>query len=143
MAGFGNTFRKTLNDAIFRASAFTMPATIYVSLHTGTDPGPDGQAGNEVSGGSYARVAVTSNTTNWDAGTTADPSVIANATTITFPTATGSWGTVQSFGLWRHATDSAPADFIGGGALSAPQSISTTNTASFAVSAITHSFDSV
>jgi len=120
-----------------------MPATIYVSLHTG-DPGVDGQTANEVSGGSYARVAVTTTGgTNFSAATTADPSVTSNANSITFPQATASWGTVTHFGLWRSAAGVTAADFIGAAALTASQAIANTNTASFAAGALTHSFDSV
>lgn len=144
MPGFGNTFRKDLNNYIFRGTALPNAiTTLYVSLHTG-DPGPDGQAGNEVSGGSYARVSRAQGTTKWGAATTADPSVTASADdAITFPTASGSWGTVTHFGLWQNISGTATTNFIGGGALSAPQAIGTGNTASFAVGALTHSFDSV
>jgi len=142
MAGFGNTFRKTVNEAVFRGGSLPTLTTLYISLHTG-DPGPDGQTANEVSGNAYARVAVTSNTTNWGAATTADPSVIANLTAVTFPQATGSWGTVTHFGIWNHITNTAAANFVGATALTASQAIANTNTASFAAGALTHSFDSV
>jgi hypothetical protein len=57
-------------DAFFRAQAFTMPATIYVSLHTAACS--DSSTGTEVSGGSYARVAVTSGLTAWAGTQSAD-----------------------------------------------------------------------
>jgi hypothetical protein len=58
----------------------------------------------------YARVAVTNNTTNWVApGTTpAFGGAMDNGTAVTFPTSTGSWGTVTEFGVY---------DAIGGGNL--------------------------
>lgn len=142
MAGFGTTFMKTVNEAVFRGGSLPTLTTLYISLHTAS-PGVDGQTANEVSGGSYARAAVTSNTTNWGAATNADPSVIANATAITFVTATGSWGTVSHFGIWNHATNTAAANFVGATGLTASQAIASTNTASFAVGALTHSLDSV
>lgn len=142
MAGFGTTFMKSVNEAVFRGGSLPTLTTLYISLHTAS-PGVDGQTANEVSGGSYARVAVTSNTTNWGAATNADPSVIANATAITFPTASGSWGTVSHFGIWNHATNTAAENFVGATGLTASQSIASTNTASFAVGALTHSLDSV
>jgi hypothetical protein len=141
MAGYGTTFMKALNDLVFKGTAFTSPSGVmYLSLHT-ADPGIDGQTSNEVSGGSYARKVTAA--TDWNAGTNADPSVTTNATTLTFATATASWGTVTHFGLWRTLSGTATTDFIGRGALTASQTINNTNTASFAASAISHSFDSV
>lgn len=83
------------------------PTTTYVGLFT-TAPSTDASAsytGTEVSGGSYARVAVTSSS-GWSAisgGSTA-PSQISNAGTITFPTPTASWGTVVAIGIFDAAT---------------------------------------
>jgi hypothetical protein len=142
MSGFGNTFRQSLNQSVFRGAALPTLTNIYVSLHTG-DPGADGQTANEVSGGSYARYNSTANSTYWAAATAADPSTIANAQAFTFTTATGNWGTITHFGLWNHATNTAAANYIGGAALTASQVVNSGNTASFATGAIVHSFDSV
>ena len=46
----------------------------------------------EISGNNYARVAVTANSTNFPNATAAEPSVIQNATAITFPTPSADWG---------------------------------------------------
>jgi hypothetical protein len=144
--GLGNTFRKGLSDFIFRRAAFMgathTTTTFYISLHTG-DPGPDGQTSNEVSGNGYARVAVTlTSGAGFDATTTADPAVTQNTNVITFPTASGgNWGTVSYFGIWTHATNTAASDFVGRAQLTSNQTINDTNTASFAIGALTHSFD--
>lgn len=141
MAGYGTTFMKALNDQVFGKASFTNPnGVMYISLHT-ADPGIDGQTSNEVSGGSYARKLTAA--TDWNASTNADPAVTTNATTLTFATATANWGTVTHFGLWRTLSGTTAADFIGRGALTASQTINNTNTASFAASALSHSFDSV
>lgn len=143
MAGFGNTFKKDLQQFIFRGTslpnslATSLPVGLHVSLHTG-DPGVDGQTANEVSGGSYARVSKPQGTTDWTTATTANPSVISNATVVTFTTASGSWGLVTYFAIWQHATGTAITNFIGGQALTASQTIGTGNTASFAVNALVH-----
>ena len=50
-------------DALLRAQAIGTPATHYVGLFT-TCP-TDSTAGTEVTGGSYARVAVTAALANW------------------------------------------------------------------------------
>lgn len=99
-----------LIDAMFRGQAFTMPATIYVGLQTVACS--DSSAGTEVTGGSYARVAVTSSLANW-AGTQSAGSTTASSGTggqtsnnaaITFPAPTANWGTVVSFGLYDAST---------------------------------------
>lgn len=89
MSEMSNYLENALINVTLRATAFTAPTTIYVALYT-TDP-TDADTGTEVSGGSYARQSVTF----------AAPSngVSASSATITFPTATASWGTVTHIGL--------------------------------------------
>ena len=52
-----NYLENALINATLRDTTYTSPATVYVSLWT-TDP-TDAGSGTEVSGGSYARTAVT------------------------------------------------------------------------------------
>ena len=86
---------------IFRGTAFTAPSTLYISLFTvaPTDAG----GGTEVTGGSYARVAVTCNTGNW-AAPGATNGTTSNSNAITFPTATASWGNVVAIGIHDAST---------------------------------------
>ena len=141
MAGWGNTFRKALNDLVYKGSAFTSPnGVIYIGLHIG-DPGPDGQTANEVSGNGYQAKATAAS--DWNVGTLADPSVVTNANAITFATPTGSWGLVTYFSQWNHLTNRAPANFIGANALLVPVTVSSGVPLSFPPSSLAHSFDSV
>jgi hypothetical protein len=78
------------------------PATLYVALLL-TAPSSTG-GGTEVSGGGYARVAVTNNNTNWVGATSTTPSTSANGTTIAFPTASAAWGTPGWFGIYDAAS---------------------------------------
>lgn len=89
MSEMSNYLENALINGTIRGTTFTAPSTIYVALYT-TDP-TDADTGTEVSGGSYARQSVTF----------AAPSngVSASNATITFPTATASWGTVAYIGL--------------------------------------------
>ena len=73
----------------------TTPITPYLALFTVAPT--DSTAGTEVSGGSYARV---SSAGKWAAPASGSPSSVSNNATITFPTATGSWGTVVSVGIF-------------------------------------------
>lgn len=81
------------------------PATTYVALFTVAPTSDAGTGGTEVSGGSYARVAVTLSS-GWSAisggGTTAEQ--ISNSGVITFATPSANWGTVVAFGLYDAVT---------------------------------------
>lgn len=80
-------------------AAYTAPATVHFGLYTvaPTDAG----GGTEVTGGSYARVAVTNNATNFPAATAG---LKRNGTVITWPTASASWGTVVAVGVFDAAS---------------------------------------
>lgn len=84
-----------LFDLTLSGTAFSSPATGYLSLHTATLNSAG--VGTEASGGSYARKSVTLNTTNFPS---ASASAIALAVRQTFAAASGSWGTVSDMGLW-------------------------------------------
>lgn len=87
---------KKVLDHLWGKTTFTAPATTYFALFT-VMPTPTG-GGTEVSGGSYARVAVTNNTTNWPNATGSGPASKSNGTAITFPTPSADWGTVVGVG---------------------------------------------
>jgi hypothetical protein len=89
MAEMSNFLENALINATLRATTYTSPATVYVSLWT-SDP-TDAGSGTEVSGGSYARTSVTFGAPS--------NGVSTNSADVTFPTATGSWGTVGWIGL--------------------------------------------
>ena len=89
MAEMSNYLENALINVTLRATSYTTPTTVYVALYT-TDP-TDADIGTEVTGGSYARVAVTF----------AAPSggVTTNSADVTFPTCTLAWGTVTHIGI--------------------------------------------
>lgn len=84
---------------MFGGPDYVRPATVYIALYTAAPT--DAGGGTEVSGGSYARVAVTNNATNFPAASGGSKS---NGTAITFVTPTGSWGTVTHFGIFDAAS---------------------------------------
>ncbi len=65
----------------------------HVALWT-VAPSDDGTGGTEATGGSYARVAVAPNGTNWGSATPGAPSTIENLLEIAFVEATADWGTI-------------------------------------------------
>jgi hypothetical protein len=96
MSALSNYLENALINHILRNSAYTTPGTsVYVALYT-TDP-TDANSGSEVSGNNYSRVQVTA----WDAPSNG---ATANTSVITFPTASGSWGTVTHVGILDAAT---------------------------------------
>ncbi len=110
MAAKTNYLENKLIDWFLRGQTFTPPVTTYIGLFT-VAPSDTG-GGTEVTGGSYARVAVTSALANW-AGTQSAGSIAvssgAGGTTsnngaITFPAPTASWGQATHFGIFDAAT---------------------------------------
>lgn len=111
MSMFTNYFENKLIDLIFRGQAYTIPATLYIGLLTAAPT--DSAAGTEVTGGSYARVAVAGSLANW-AGTQSAGSTVASSGTsgttsnngiITFPAPTANWGVVTSWGIYDAASN--------------------------------------
>jgi hypothetical protein len=96
MAEMSNYLEVALLNATLNGTTYTAPATVYVSLWT-TDP-TDAGSGTEVSGGSYARTAVSFATASGTSGN------VLNDADVTFPTATASWGTVGWIGINDAAT---------------------------------------
>jgi hypothetical protein len=94
MAEMSNYLENALINATLRNTSYTSPATVYVGLYT-SDP-TDANTGTEVSGGSYARTAVTF-------GAPSD-GVSTNSAAVEFPQATGTWGTVGWIGLLDAST---------------------------------------
>lgn len=126
---FSDTVEGYLLDWLFTLAAPTAPTTIYVALST-ADPGEAGASIAEPSGSGYARVSSGVGTGNW----TRTAGSVANDNVITFPEASGSWGTLTYFALYSAVTGGT---FYGSGALTTSQAITTGQTASFPVSSLT------
>lgn len=86
--------RNAAFNAALRATAFTGPATVYMSLHT-AEPGLTGAS--EVTGNAYARTAIAFAAPVNGSG--------SSSAAVTFPAPTpAAWGTVTHFGLWDAAS---------------------------------------
>lgn len=137
---FSDYVENNLADFIFRGQSFSPPATIYVGLSTSACS--DSATGTEVSGGSYARVAVTSSLANWSgtqsAGSTSASSgtggQISNNAAINFPTPSAGWGTVTH---WFLSTASTSGNVIICAALTTSKTINSGDTVSFPAGALT------
>ena len=102
----GSTFENDLAKLIFQATAIAnladnaagSPLTqLFISLHT-ADPQAGNQTTNEITYGSYARVAVNRTSGGW----TVTTNVVNPAATISFPAGTS--GAVQSAGFFAVGT---------------------------------------
>jgi hypothetical protein len=94
MAEMSNYLENALINATLRNTTYTSPAIVYVGLFT-SDP-TDAGSGTEVSGGSYARTAVTFGAPS--------NGVSTNSAAVEFPQATGNWGTVGWIGIHDAST---------------------------------------
>ena len=134
-SGKSNNFSNKILDHIFGSTSYSQAATVYIGLWAASSLSATstGSTAGEVSGGAYARVAVTNNTTNWTP-TNSSSQQKQNGTAINFPTPTANWGTVGQVAI----LDAASAgNILYWGDLSSSQTINSGNTVSFAVNALT------
>lgn len=117
-------------DYNFGGTTYTVPTTLYFGLST-TAINIDGTGATEPSGGSYARVALTNNKTNWSV---ASNGIITNSTAITFPTSTASWGTITYVAIWDALT---VGNIWWYDALTPSRSVASSTTVLFAIGAVT------
>ena len=113
---------------VLRNTALTSPPAVFAGLFTvaptaGTPGSVPSTSGTEVSGGSYARVAVTFGAPSID--------ICTNTPTVVFPTATALWGTVVAVGIFDGSSN-----LLYFGTLSLAKIVDNGDTASFGVAAL-------
>jgi hypothetical protein len=120
MAAFSDFAENKIIDWFFRGQALgitggsagvgTGPTSLWIGLLTSAPT--DSTPGTEVTGGSYARVAVASSLVNW-AGTQAAASTTvstgssgttSNNASVTYPAPTANWGIVTHSAIYDAAT---------------------------------------
>ena len=99
-------------DHVLGTAAYTHPSTVYLGLSVASMS--DDASGTELSGNAYARQAMSF-------AAASGGSAATNAT-ITFPTATGSWGTIAYWSVWDAASS---GNMLIHGAFSASKAIGT------------------
>ncbi len=120
---FANDWENKILDHIFNKASYAAES-LYIGLST-ADPLDDGSGLAEPVGNGYARVSVPA--ANWDA---AVGGMIDNNADITFPTATGSWGTVTHACIFNAAS---AGTLKASGALALSKAIGSGDTPKFAV----------
>lgn len=128
MAGFTNYLEHAVLDHVFGGSAYTQP-TVWTGLWN-TAP-TDTSTTGEVSGSGYTRIR----STTWVAASSGQT---ANSTAIAFPTASGSWGTVEYFAL---CTSSAAGSVLAYSSLTASKTIASGDSVTFSTGAIVITLD--
>ncbi len=128
---FSNYLEAKILNHIVGKTSFTMP-TVYVGLST-ADPLDDASALAEPVGNGYARVATTGAT--WEAATAGAQQ---NAAAISFPEASGSWGTITHFALFDALSG---GNMLASGELSVSQAIASGQIFRFAIGALDITLD--
>jgi hypothetical protein len=145
MATLSNYLENQIIDWLIRGQAFVPPTTLYIGLMT--TAGSDVAPGVEVTGGSYARVAIPSSLVNWAATNAASSTAVSSGTSgttsnnipIVFPIPTANWGNVVEFGVFDAATN---GNLLWRAALEVPTSIFLGDTApTFANTALSFQLD--
>lgn len=140
-----NYAQNRIIDNLLRGQANAFPATFYIGLFTGAPTQAGG--GTEVSGGSYARVAVASSLVDWagtqGAGTTVASSgtsgATSNNTVLTYPAPTANWGTIVAEGFFDAPTG---GNMWIQGPLTTSKTVNSGDAApSYAVGALTYTLD--
>jgi hypothetical protein len=155
MAAFTDFAENKIIDWLFRGQAIGItgasagagsgPTSLFVGLLTGNPT--DSTGGTEVTGGSYARVAVSSALANW-AGTQGAATTVAssgatgttsNNAAITFPAPTANWGVITGFGIYDASTG---GNLLIYGALTTSKTVNNNDAApSFAAAALSFQID--
>lgn len=126
MSTASNYLENKLIDLLLRGQAYAPLSTLYFALFTAAPS--DSGGGTEVTGGSYARVAVTTSLANF-AGTQSAGSTVASTGTngqtsnngaVTFPAPTADWGVATHWGVFDSSTG---GNLLYHGALAAPKTI--------------------
>lgn len=143
MSAMSDYLENKMVDQLFRGQTAPTTSTLYVALLSAAPS--DSGGGTELTGGSYARVAVTSSLTNW-AGTQSAGSTTASSGTggqtsnniaITFPTPSATWGTATHFGIYDQATG---GNLLFHGQLSIAKTINESDTVTFPIGTLSVTF---
>jgi hypothetical protein len=127
MSSFGDYLEKELLDHVFGNAAYAAPATLYLALST-ADPLDDGSGLTEPGGGSYARLAVANNATNFPAATGTTPTTKSNGVQFDFVTATASWGVITHMAIMDAAVG---GNMLGHASLATSKTIDSGDTVNF------------
>ena len=127
---FVDTIEQALLDHFFADGVYTpeTAGTLDLALST-TTPTDAGANFTEPVGNGYAKVDIPIASMGAASGTA--PAEKSNSSALTFPQASGSWGTITHFGVMN-----AGGTVLAWGALTTPKAVASGDTASFAIGAL-------
>lgn len=96
MSAASNYLENKILDHVLTATAYTQPSTRYLALFTASTGLETNSPSAEISGGSYARQAVTF--------AAASSGSSATNATVTFPAASANWGTITHVAIMDAAS---------------------------------------
>jgi hypothetical protein len=141
MAGMSDYLEGEILNHIFRTSSFVKPSTIAIALVT--SPIVDSDTGSTIAevanSNGYARVVLNPSDSNWAAPVAGD-GVTSNSIAITFPQATGSWGTVSGVAILDSSTYGS-GNVLLFGTLAVSKTINNGDTFTFAISGLSITLD--
>jgi len=131
-SGFCTTWSDSILGELFGGTVLSAPATLYFGLCTSV--AADGTITGEPTIGvsNYARKSITNDTNLWN---TPSNGLVDNKAVITFATASGSWGTLDTFFISDSATLGS-THTIAFGTLTVEKTITDGDTPSFAAGAL-------
>lgn len=124
MGSISDFLENELLDHVMGVGAYTPSATMYLGLST-ADPLDDASGLGEVSGGSYARQSIAFNA--------AASRKVENTSLVTFPKATGAWGTITHWALFDALT---AGNMMAHGSLAVSKTVVSGNTPSVAANEV-------
>jgi hypothetical protein len=129
---FGDTIENLVLDAMIGSTQLLGVNTLWVGFSTATI-NDDASGLAEPTGNGYARAATINSTNIW---APAAAGIKRNAAVIAFPAATGSWGNVTDYALWRDATSTGVGALVGKAPLGLAKNITNGDTAQFGIGSL-------
>ena len=150
MGSFSDFLEKRILDNWWGNATTVVSGNLYIGLATAAlsdattgitavEP-PTTSGGNPTA---YARVAVVNNATNWPNSTGTSPTLKNNGVAFNFPVCTTNWGICTDFFIADNINSSGTGtgQILGWGTLTTPKTISSGDSASFAINAISITLD--
>lgn len=141
MAGMSDYLETAILNEVFRNTNYAVPTNTYVSLHT-ADPTDAGLTAAEVSGNNYSRALVNKDGSTapfWTApATSGGGQKVDNNSTVSFPVASGSWGTITHIGIWDA---SSAGNMLFSGALTASKVVGANDQLTFPATTLVVTLD--
>lgn len=120
MSAASDYLENKLLDHVLRATTYTAPADVFLSLHTGS-PLDNNSGANELSGSGYARQDITF--------AAASGGVISNSADVVFTASGGAWSTASHWGIYDASTS---GNLLFHGALGSSKTLADGDTLTFA-----------